>query len=165
MIHQNECNICQQNPNVCSRHQTRQPGNLHERFAHIDQNRKEIVDAAVAERSAARFATDEQMNAYNKDLTDDAESLQKAWLEQATAPKRDIYAYFRAKQPEGFSTYIGPVFDKDKLFQLLVTSVCPVVCKGYRVPETIDSNGYKSDDWHELCENTAHRAMKELGYE
>jgi hypothetical protein len=103
--------------------------------------------------------------AYGKALSADVEAFRKALLEQATAPKRDIYAYFRATRPENFGTYIGPVFDKDKLFKFLVVAVCPVVCKGYRVPETTDANGYKSDDWHELCENKAHRAMKELGYE
>lgn len=81
-----------------------------------------------------------------------------------TDPYRPFYHKDKL-EPKGFGTYIGPTFDKDLLFKFLVKAVCPIVCKGYRVPETIDANGYRSDDWHEICENKAHRAMKELGYE
>jgi hypothetical protein len=121
-----------------------------------------------AEHGEEAFATNEQIMAYGKALADDNKIFQKALYDQATKPKHDPYEFLYADRPEGFSTYIGPVFDKEKLFQLLVKSCCPVVCKGHRVNvDNPDEPGYDpfSSDWHELCENTAHRAMRELGYE
>jgi len=116
------------------------------------ENCAKHCEEARAQNLRDKFAaTDEQIAQYANDL--------KAYTERfGSDPYEFLYA---DRSSNTFNTYIGPVFDKDKLFKLLVKSCCPVVCKGYRV---LDDDPFNSD-WHEICENTAHRAMKELGYE
>jgi hypothetical protein len=114
-------------------------------------------------RDGPIYATDEQVAYATPDQANRAK-FAKALKEGAVRKyeKHDPYEFLYADRSSNtYSTYIGPVFDKDKLFKLLVKACCPVVCKGYRV---LDDDPFNSD-WHEICENIAHRAMRELGYE